>query len=89
MNKYEFTKQHFEYYQCGLFSIKESMDKVIAKWAEDNGGVLNADELADIVDYLEDIEWWSLSHFMHGYIWGASTDNEWELKGEQLRKTIK
>ena len=90
MNKYEFTLNCQDNNALGLISDAECMCMIIDKWTEENGGRMNESELADMVEYLENERgWYWMAHMMHGYFWGASTDNEWELKGEQLRKVIK
>ena len=86
MNKYEFTLNCQDNNALGLISDVECMYIIIDKWTEENDGYMNESELADMVEYLEEIGWYWMAHMMHGYFWGASTDNEWELKGEQLRK---
>ena len=86
MNKYEFTQNCQDNNALGLISDAECMYLIIDKWTEENGGHMNESELADMVEYFEEIGWYWIAHMMHGYFWGASTDNEWELKGEQLRK---
>ena len=85
MNKYEFTKNCWDNYAFGFISDVECMDMIIDKWTEENGGRMNADELADMVEYIESIEWYWMAHLMHGYFWGAAIDDEYELMGEQLR----
>ena len=87
MNKHEFTLNCQDNNALGLISDTECMYLIIDKWTEENGGHMNESELADMVEYLEnEMGWYWMAHMMHGYFWGASTDNEWELKGEQLRK---
>ena len=86
MNKYEFTQNCQDNNALGLISDAECMYLIIDKWTEENGGHMNADELAEMVEYLEEIGWYWIAHMMHGYFWGASTDNEWELKGEHLSR---
>lgn len=67
----------------GLASIVESMDTVLEYniWA--NGGQMNADELADLCDRLDN-DWPTLGRFMSGYLFGATTDNPDEVAGEHL-----
>ena len=86
MNKHEFTQNCQDNNSLGLISDAECMYLIIDKWTEENSGYMNESELADMAEYLEEIGWYWMAHMMHGYFWGASTDNEWELKGEQLRK---
>lgn len=85
MNKYEFTQNCWVNSTVGFISDIECMDMIIDKWTEENGGRMNADELADMVEYIESIEWYWMAHMMHGYLWGAAIDDEYELKGEELR----
>lgn len=90
MNKYEFILNCQDNCSLGLISEAECMYMIIDKWTEENGGHMDESELADMVEYFENEKgWYWMAHMMHGYFWGASTDNEWELKGEQLRKVIK
>lgn len=86
MNKYEFTQNCLDDYTFGFISDIECMNMVVDKWTEENGGRMDESELAEMAEYLEEIGWYWMAHMIHGYFWGASTDNEWELKGEQLRK---
>lgn len=86
MNKYEFTLNCQDNNALGLISDTECMYMIIDKWTEENGGHMDESERADMVEYFEEIGWYWMAHMMHGYFWGASTDNEWELKGEQLSR---
>lgn len=86
MNKYEFSLNCQDNNSLGLISDAECMHMIIDKWTEENGGHMNESELADMVEYFEEIGWYWMAHMMHGYFWGTSTDNEWELKGEQLSR---
>lgn len=87
MDKYKFIENCQSNYTFGFISLTECMYMIIDRWTEDNGGTMNQDELADMVEYIEnDRGWYSLGRIMHGYLWGASTDDALELKGEQLRK---
>ena len=87
MNKYKFTLTCQDNNTLGLISDAECMYLILDKWAEENGGHMNESELADMVEYLEnEMGWYWMARMIHGYFWGASTDNERELKGEQLRK---
>ena len=85
MNKYEFTWSCRDNNAFGFINDIECMDMIIDKWTEENGGHMNADELADMVEWIESIEWYWMAHLMHGYIWGAAIDDKYELLGEQLR----
>ena len=85
MNKYELITNCREHYEMGFNSATECMDRIIDGWTEANGGHMSADELAEMVEYIESIEWHWMAHLMQGYLWGAAIDDEWELKGEQLR----
>ena len=86
MNKYEFTQNCQDNNSLGFISDAECMYLIIDKWTEENGGHMDESELAEMTEYLEELGWYCMARMMHGYFWGASTDNEWELKGEQLRK---
>ena len=86
MNKYEFTQNCQDNNALGLISDAECMYLIIDKWTEENGGHMDESELAEMAEYLEEIGWYWIAHMMHGYFWGASTDNEWELKGEHLSR---
>ena len=86
MNKYKFTLNCQDDCSLGFISAAEYMYMIIDKWTEENGGHMDESELADMVEYLEEIGWYWMARMMHGYFWGASTDNEPELEGEQLRK---
>lgn len=87
MNKYEFTLNCQNDHALGFISDAECMFMIIDKWTEENGGRMGESELADMVDYLEnEMCWYCMARMMHGYFWGASTDNECELEGEQLSK---
>ena len=88
MNKYEFTLNCQGNNALGLISDIECLNMIVDKWTEDNDGRMDTDQLTEMAEYLERIEWYCMASMMHGYFWGASTDNEWELKGEQLRKVI-
>ena len=85
MNKYEFTWSCRENNAIGFISDAECMDQIIGKWTEESGGRMNADELAEMVEYIEEMEWYWMANMMHGFFWGAATDNKYELLGEQLR----
>ena len=86
MNKYEFTWSCRDNNAFGFISDTECMYMIIDKWTEENDGHMDADELADMVEYLEDeMEWYWMAHMMHGYFWGAAIDDKYELLGEQLR----
>lgn len=89
MNKYEFMQNCWDNYTFGFISDVECMNMIVDKWTEESGGRMDTDQLAEMVEYLEKIEWYCMASMTHGYFWGASTDNEWELKGEQLRKVLK
>lgn len=65
--------------------MAETMDRIIDKWTEENGGRMDKDDLVEMVEYIESIEWYCMASMMHGYFWGAATDNEYEQIGEQLR----
>lgn len=90
MSKYEFTWSCRDNNALGFINDTECMYMIVDKWTEESGGRMDTDQLADMVEYLEnEMEWHWMASMMHGYFWGASTDNEWELKGEQLRKALK
>lgn len=86
MDKYKFTWQCRDDNALGLYDDIETMDRIIDKWTEENGGHMNVDELADMLDFIEgEMDWWWMGHLMHGYFWGAATDDKMELLGEQVR----
>lgn len=87
MNKYEATAIYRQNYELGFWTMTETMDRIIDKWTEENGGHMNADELADMVEYIESIEWHWMAHLMQGYFWGAAIDDKYELMGERLAQS--
>lgn len=86
MNKYEATAIYRQNYELGFWTMTEAMDRIIDKWTEENGGRMTEEDLCEMVDYLDLIEWWDMSHFMGGYLWGACIDDLNELEGEALAK---
>lgn len=86
MNKYEATLSYRSNYELGFWTMTEAMDRIIDKWTEENGGRMTEEALCEMADYLDNIEWYSMSRFMGAYLWGACTDNLDELKGEALAK---
>lgn len=86
MNKFEFTWSCRDNNAFGFISDAECMGMIIDKWVEANGGKMSNDDLIEMVEYLEDeMCWYWMASMMHGYFWGAATDNKYELIGEQLR----
>lgn len=71
-------------YDLGFHSLEESFDRIVDAYFDANGGHMTECDLADMVDDVEATEWWTMAHFMQGYYWGASIDDENELLGEQL-----
>ena len=57
MNKYEFTQNCLDDYTFGFISDIECMNMVMDKWTEENGGHMDKSELADMVEYFEEIGW--------------------------------
>lgn len=87
MNKYEYTWNCRDNNAFGFISDIECMDMIIDKWTEENGGRMTDEDLCEMVEYLEDeMGWYWMAHMIHGYIWGASIDDKYELMGEGLAK---
>lgn len=84
MNKYEYTKSCRVNYNLGFWTMTECMDRIIDKWTEENGGRMTEEDLCRMVDYLDLIEWYDMSRYMGAYLWGACTDDLYELQGEAL-----
>lgn len=87
MNKYEFTWACRDNNAFGFISDAECMYAIIDRWTEENGGRMNNDDLVEMVEYIEEeMDWVWMGHMMHGYLWGASIDDKYELIGEQLHE---
>lgn len=71
-------------YELGFHSLEEAFDRIVDGYFDANGGHMTESNLADMVDDVEAAEWFDMAHFMHGYYWGAATDDENEMKGEAL-----
>lgn len=86
MDKYKFTWQCRDDNALGFCDDITTMDRIIDKWIEENGGIMNTDELANMLDFIEgEMDWQWMGRLMHGYFYGAATDNEMELLGERIR----
>lgn len=83
MNKYQTISDCLENWQLGFMSGIEALDRIVTAWCNDNGGRMDYDDLVEMVEYIEGIEWWWMAHFMQGYFWGARTDDPAEASGEQ------
>lgn len=86
MNKYEAVAASRENWEFGFIDLPGAMDVIVTKWCDENGGRMNYDDLVEMVEYVESVEWWSMAYFMQGYFWGASIDDPNELWGEQMAK---
>ena len=86
MNKYETIASCLDDWQMGFMGMPYHFDRIVTAWCEDNGGRLEYDDLVEMVEYIEQINWWSMAHFMQGYFWGAAIDDLNELAGEQYAK---
>lgn len=88
MNKFEFAWSCRDNNAFGFISDAECMYMIIDKWTEENDGRMTEDDLIEMVEFIEEeMYWWWMGHLMHGYLWGAATDDKMELLGEQLRKS--
>lgn len=86
MDKYKFTWQCRGDNAFGFYDDVTTMDRIIDKWTEENGGIMNTDELANMLDFIEgEMDWQWMGRLMHGYFYGAATDDEMELLGERIR----
>lgn len=89
MNKYETISDCLDNWQLGFMSDIEALDRIVAAWCDDNGGRLEYDDLVEMVEYIEGIEWLWMARFMQGYFWGARVDHPAEVKGEQWARMEK
>lgn len=86
MSKFETTRATKENWLLGLIGLPDAMDLIIGEWTAENGGSMNTDDLTEMVEYVESIEWYPMASYMQGYLFGASTDDPHEYMGEQRAK---
>ncbi len=88
MNAKEKINQIWDSWAMGFNSAEECLYRIVDAWTIECGGNATASDMADMIDYVEEIGWDWMGRYLHGYIFGAPTDDEWEEKGEALRKDM-